>query len=161
MAQPMTSSARRRHNRKFGPKRTPEQLLLARDQERASAERRLLGFTLETPKKCGLQQDRIQVFWRLFRKKENHELSKDEATLKDDDMERRMAVRDIMQAREVAGFEADGETERWEVGPRYEPRIDIQKELNAKFNTTVFSKIDNALNFPALLLFRNANTIET
>ena len=116
---------------------TSDRIYLFRDRARAKAERRLLAHTRGLPQQCLIKRDRMRLFEKLFEAKET--LPETDAERRNDDIARRNAVEEIMQAREAKGWEVEGEAARWQIGNGGQNDLDIEAELNKKFTSEYLS----------------------
>lgn len=137
---PTTSSWRRRQAKQAKQQHpsTSDQVFLTRDNARARAERRLLENTRKLPHQCRLGPARLAVFDKLFAEKDRPAEEKDRAK---DDIVRRIAVKEIMEAREAHGWEPKGESKRWRIGFGAGKELDVETELNEKFDAEDFSTL--------------------
>ena len=110
----------------------PEPRLLHEDQDRARCERKLLADTQARLRH--MDADRNRELAHLFRNKSSLPVGQRERA--EDDHLRRVAVREIMEAREKAGIEPVGEAVLW-AGVS----TDITNELRKKFPKHHFSMI--------------------
>ena len=100
---------------------------------RTKAERRLFENTNLLPQRCRIDADpeHMLEFRRLFGQKV--QILEDPIERANDDMARRIAVAELMKAREMAGFEPMNEAARWtDMG------MDVTKELQAKLKSKYF-----------------------
>ena len=104
---------------------------------RSDAEQLLLSNTIGLPHACRLKKEQVQKMTKLFEKKEA--LPVDQSECDRDDNARRVAVYEIMLARERNLWEPKGEAIRWAVTAG--PNIDIQAALSNKFRSKEQSMI--------------------